>query len=114
MIYLVVFLPLLGFLYCACLGNRFGDRLSQFTTCFFLIVSAIFSWIIFFNFIGPVDTQNFHLFNWISSGDFVVNWSFRVDSLTAVMLIVVTTMSACIHIYSIGYMSEDKSISRFM
>ena len=114
MIYLVVFLPLFGFLYCACLGNRFGDRLSQFTTCFFLIISSIISWIIFFNFIGPVDTQNFHLFNWISSGDFVVNWSFRVDSLTAVMLIVVTTMSACIHIYSIGYMSEDKSISRFM
>ena len=54
------------------------------------------------------------LINWITSGSFSANWTFRVDALTATMLIVVTTVSACVHLYSIGYMSEDKSIKRFM
>ena len=54
------------------------------------------------------------LFNWITSGSFSVNWSLRIDALTATMLIVVTSVSACVHLYSIGYMSEDKSIKRFM
>ena len=114
MIYWIVFLPLVGFLFCAFLGNRFDVRYSQTITCFFLTVSAVLSWIIFFKFLGAAETQIFHLFNWITSGDFIVNWSFRLDTLTAVMLVVVTTMSACIHVYSIGYMSEDKSISRFI
>ena len=107
-------MPLAGFLYCAFLGTRFDVRYSQTITCFFLTVSAVLSWIIFFKFLGTAETQKFHLFNWITSGDFLVNWSFRLDTLTAVMLVVVTTMSACIHVYSIGYMSEDNSISRFM
>ena len=107
-------MPLAGFLYCAFLGNRFEARYSQIITCFFLIVSAILSWIIFFKFLGKAETQKFHIFNWITSGDFLVSWSFQLDTLTAVMLVVVTTMSACIHVYSIGYMSEDNSIPRFM
>ena len=59
MIYWVVFLPLAGFLYCAFLGNRFDDRYSQIITCFFLIVSAILSWIIFFKLLGTTETQKF-------------------------------------------------------
>ena len=114
MIYWIVFLPLAGFLYCGFFGNRFEDKYSQIITCFFLTISSILSWIIFFKFLGNAETQKFHLLNWITSGDFLVNWSFRLDSLTAVMLVVVTTMSACIHVYSIGYMSEDNSIPRFM
>ena len=107
-------MPLAGFLYCAFLGNRYKNIYSQIVTCFFLIIAAILSWLIFIKFFGSAETQNFHLLNWITSGDFVVNWSFRLDTLTAVMLVVVTTMSACIHVYSIGYMSEDNSIPRFM
>ncbi len=114
MIYWIVFLPLAGFIYCAFLGTRFSDRYSQVITCSFLTVSSILSWIIFFKFFSTTETQTFHLLNWITSGDFLVNWSFRLDTLTAVMLVVVTTMSTCIHVYSIGYMSEDNSISRFM
>ena len=101
MIYLIVFLPLIGFLYCATLGNQFNVKYSQFVTCFFLITSSILSWIIFYNFIGKSNTQIFYLFSWITSADFNVSWSFRLDALTAVMLVVVTTMSACIHVYSI-------------
>ncbi len=114
MIYWIVFLPLAGFLYCAFLGNGFKNIYSQIVTCFFLIISAILSWLVFLKFFGNTETQNFHLFNWITSGDFIVNWSFRLDTLTAVMLVVVTTMSACIHVYSIGYMSKDNSVPRFM
>ena len=114
MIYFIVFLPLIGFLYCAFFGNKFDEKYSQLFTSSLLIFSAIFSWIIFFNFIGPAETEKFILFNWISSGNFSVDWSFRLDALTATMLIVVTTVSACVHIYSIGYMSEDNSKPRFM
>ena len=114
MIYFIVFLPLIGFLYCAFLGNKFDEKYSQLFTSLLLIFSAIFSWILFFNFIGPTETEKFILFNWISSGNFSADWSFRVDALTATMLIVVTTVSACVHIYSIGYMSDDNSKPRFM
>ena len=54
------------------------------------------------------------MFNWITSGSFSVDWALRVDALTATMLIVVTSVSACVHLYSIGYMDKDKSIKRFM
>ena len=114
MIYLIVFSPLIGFLYCAFLGNRFHDKYSQIVTCFFLTVSSILSWIIFFNFLNSAEPQYFYLLTWITSGNFIVNWSFRLDTLTSVMLVVVTTMSACIHIYSIEYMKADNSIPRFM
>ena len=114
MIYFIVFLPLIGFLYCAFLGNKFDKKYSQLFTTLLLVCAAIFSWILFFNFIGPTETEKFFLFNWIDSGNFSADWSFRVDALTATMLIVVTTVSACVHIYSIGYMRDDNSKPRFM
>ncbi|SVB46625.1 uncharacterized protein METZ01_LOCUS199479, partial [marine metagenome] len=114
MITLIVFLPLIGFLYCAFLGASFHDRYAQLITTIFLGLSTLFSWFIFFKYLGKVDTQIVYLLNWITSGSFSVDWTLRVDALTATMLIVVTTVSACVHLYSIGYMSEDKSINRFM
>jgi len=114
LIILIVFLPLIGFLYCAFLGASFHERFAQLITTIFLGLSTLFSWFIFFQFLGKSDTQIFYLLNWITSGSFTVDWALRVDTLTATMLIVVTTVSACVHLYSIGYMSEDKSINRFM
>ncbi len=114
MIAFVVFLPLAGFLYCAFLGKLFGDRNSQLVTNILLFVSAILSWIIFFRYLGPTNTTTLQILNWMMSGTFSADWSLRVDALTATMLIVVTTVSACVHLYSIGYMNKDKSISRFM
>ena len=67
-----------------------------------------------FKFFDQTKTIKIHLFDWITSGELYVDWSFRIDSLSAVMLVVVTTVSACIHVYSIGYMSKDNSIPRFM
>tara|TARA_Y100000590_G_scaffold272315_1_gene305728 strand:+ start:2129 stop:3913 length:1785 start_codon:yes stop_codon:yes gene_type:complete len=72
------------------------------------------SWYIFIQYIEIKNTEIYFLFNWITSGSFIVNWAFRVDALTSAMLIVVTTVSFCVHLYSIGYMKSDKSISRFM
>ena len=114
MISFVVILPLIGFIYCAFFGKFFGDRNSQLVTNILLFVSAILSWIIFFKYLGPTNTKTIQVFNWMTSGTFSVDWSLRVDALTATMLIVVTTVSACVHLYSIGYMNKDKSISRFM
>ena len=114
MIFIIVFLPLLGFLYCSLLGQYFNDKYSQFITILFIFISSLFSWLIFFNFLTGSNTDIFYLTNWITSGSLVVDWSFRVDSLTSTMLILVTTVSACVHLYSVGYMNEDKSINRFM
>ena len=114
MISIVVFLPLIGFLFCCFPKKFFTDKYAQFITSLFLFISTIFSWIIFIKHLFGEETSVIYLYNWLESGSFSVDWSLRVDALTATMLIVVTTVSACVHLYSIGYMSEDKSIKRFM
>ena len=76
MIYFIVFLPLIGFLYCAFFGNKFDEKYSQLFTSLLLIIATIFSWIVFFNFTGPTETEKYILFNWISSGNFSADWSF--------------------------------------
>ena len=114
MIFFVVFLPLIGFLFCAFFGKKFNDIYSQVITTVLLFVSSIFSWIIFFKYLKKIETEQIYIFNWLTSGNFSVDWAFRIDTLTSTMLIVVTTVSACVHLYSIGYMKDDKSINRFM
>ncbi|PPQ40024.1 NADH dehydrogenase subunit L [Rhodoblastus acidophilus] len=110
----IVFLPLLGFLIAGLLGKKIGDRASEIVTTALLFVSCALSWITFFDvglhdghFSAPV------IANWLTSGDLKIDWALRVDTLTSVMLIVVTTVSALVHLYSIGYMHEDKSRPRF-
>ena len=90
-----------------------GSRAAELITTGLLIVSAALSWINF------VDVGFMHhdiriaLMPWINSGDLQVAWSLRVDTLTAVMLVVVTTVSSLVHFYSIGYMDEDPNRPRF-
>ncbi|WP_298352785.1 NADH-quinone oxidoreductase subunit L [Rhodoblastus sp.] len=110
----IVFLPLLGFLIAGLLGRKIGDRASEIVTTTFLFISCALSWITFIrvglnggSFSAPV------LANWMTSGALQVDWALRVDTLTAVMLVVVTTVSALVHLYSVGYMHEDPSRSRF-
>ena len=114
MIISVVLFPLLGFIFCIFFGKIFSDKISQIISTIFLLISTILSWYIFIKYLGDVDTEIVFLFNWISSGSFIVDWAFRIDALTSTMLIVVTSVSFCVHLYSIGYMQADKSISRFM
>src|SRR6202011_4388538 len=90
-----------------------GSRLSELITTGLLLVAAGLSWF------ALVDVGFMHhdaripLFPWISSGDLQVTWSLRVDTLTAVMLVVVNTISSLVHLYSIGYMDEDPYRPRF-
>ena len=110
----VIFLPLISFLLCFLLGKQFNFRIYQIISTSLLFLCAFISWIIFIQHLGNKDTVIIHLLNWIRSGNFIVDWSIRLDTLTSVMFIVVTTVSACVHLYSIGYMENDQSKVRFM
>ena len=111
---LIVFLPLFGFLFCFFFGKIFGFKASQIITTSFLFISAILSWFLFFSYLGEREMEVIYIFNWFTSGNFIVDWSIRLDSLTTTMFIVVCSVSACVHLYSIGYMNDDPSKERFM
>ena len=86
---LIVFLPLLGFLFCFFFGKIFGVKTSQIITTSFLFISAILSWFLFFSYLGEGEMEVIYIFNWFTSGNFIVDWSIRLDSLTTTMFIVV-------------------------
>ena len=110
----IVFLPLIGFLIAGLAGKSIGDKASEFVTSGLLVLAAILSWIAFFSFgFGEGETQRIMLFQWMQSGTLDVAWSLRIDRLTLVMLVVVNTVSALVHVYSIGYMHHDPHRPRF-
>src|SRR6201999_2761225 len=90
-----------------------GSRAAELITTGLLIVSAVLSWITFVNVGFMHEDARIALFPWITSGDLQVSWTLRVDTLPAVMLVVVTTVSSLVHFYSIGYMDEDPNRPRF-
>ena len=109
----IVFLPLLGCLIAGFFGRIIGPRPSEIVTTAFLFASMVLSWIAFVRVgFGHVD-ERILLMTWVQSGDLKVDWALRIDTLTAVMLVVVTTVSAFVHLYSIGYMEEDPHRPRF-
>ncbi len=112
--YLILFLPLIAAIVAGFFGKLIGDKNSQIITCLFTSVSAIFSFIILYKVIFLSYENNLLLATWINSGELKVNWSIKIDSLSAVMLVVVTFISSIVHIYSVGYMSNDEHKSRFM
>src|SRR5215218_9967551 len=91
-----------------------GSRAAELITSTLLVIAAILSWIAFVVVGFQHQDTRVALFPWMVSGDLSVEWSLRIDTLTAVMLVVVTTVSALVHIYSIGYMHEDPNRPRFM
>lgn len=102
---IILFAPLLGALV-AGFGWRFiGERNAQLVTTGLLFLSAFLSWIVFFGDFEHATT--IELFRWVNSGNLQVDWAIRMDRLTAVMLVVVTTVSSLVHLYSIGYMKDD-------
>jgi len=110
----IVFLPLLAAII-AGLGNRLlGNFAAKLITTGALFVSMALSWPIFLGFLaGTQHSALYPVLDWIHSGALEVDWALRVDSLTAVMLVVVTSVSALVHLYSWGYMAEDDSQPRF-
>jgi NADH-quinone oxidoreductase subunit L len=110
----IVFLPLLGAAIAGLLGRVIGARLSELVTTGLLFIAAALSIVSFAHVaLGGAPGQILPLLPWIHSGDFTLDWTIRVDSLTAVMLVVVTGVSSLVHLYSIGYMHEDPSRPRF-
>jgi NADH-quinone oxidoreductase subunit L len=109
----IVFLPIIASAIAGLLGRFIGARLSELVTTVALFVSAALSIYAFYDVAILGHSHIETLMTWISSGDFVVNWAIRVDTLTAVMLVVVTGVSSLVHLYSIGYMSDDDSRPRF-
>ena len=114
MVYLIVFLPLLGSIIAGFWGRRLGDKLSLYLTSTLLLISMTLSWITFWQLSSNHVDKIYPLMEWMNVGNFNIVWSLRHDMLSAVMMIVITTVSAMVHIYSIGYMSHDNSKPRFM
>ena len=112
--YAIVFLPLIGSLISGFFGKKLGDRYCQILTSSFVTISGILSVFIFYEVVTQDYSSNKVIYNWISSGNFHVNWSINIDPLTSVMLVVVSLISSIIHFYSIGYMSHDPHVPRFM
>jgi len=110
----IVFLPLAGFLVAGLFGRSIGAKASEYVTSGLLVVSAALSWVAFIA-VAMGDGQAFTVpvLRFLESGALQADWALRIDTLTAVMLVVVTTVSALVHIYSIGYMHHDPHRPRF-
>jgi NADH-quinone oxidoreductase subunit L len=110
----IVFLPLIAAILAGLFGRQLGNRGAQVVTCGALIISAALSVIAFFDVALGDSVHHITILKWVDSGAFSVNWAFKVDTLTAVMLVVVTGVSSLVHIYSVGYMAHDPHVPRFM
>jgi NADH-quinone oxidoreductase subunit L len=113
-IHIIVFLPLLAALV-AGLGQRFiGAVAAKTLTTAGLFIASFLSWPIFIGFLSGSETAYVQpVMTWVQSGDLTFDWELRVDALTAVMLVVITSVSALVHLYSWGYMEEDPDQPRF-
>ncbi|KQX42743.1 NADH:ubiquinone oxidoreductase subunit L [Devosia sp. Root436] len=124
MIQAIVFLPLIGALIAGLLGRTIGHRPSEYITTGLLLISAVLSWVVFLPVAfggglvgaevdGHTAVLKVEVMRWIQVGDMDLRWVLRVDTLTAIMLVVVNTVSSLVHVYSIGYMADDPHRSRF-
>ncbi|MDD9744427.1 MULTISPECIES: NADH-quinone oxidoreductase subunit L [Marinovum] len=102
---IILFAPLVGAIIGGFGWKLIGERGAMWITTGLLFVACAFSWIVFLTH-GP-ETQHIQIMRWIESGSLSTDWSIRLDRLTSVMLVVVTTVSALVHLYSFGYMAHD-------
>jgi NADH-quinone oxidoreductase subunit L len=111
---IIVFLPLFAAAIAGFFGKAIGDRGAQIVTCGALLISAVLALVQFPSILAQQDAQVIRLATWIAAGGVDVDWSLRLDTLSGVMIVVVTSVSAMVHIYSIGYMHDDPHVPRFM
>ncbi len=109
----VIFLPLIGAVIAGLFGRQIGDKGAQAVSCGLMLASAALSVPVLVDVAFGGQPRTTELFTWIDSGAFEASWALRVDQLAAVMMFVVSVVSAMVHVYSIGYMHHDKSIPRF-
>jgi len=110
----IIALPLVASIISGFFGKFIGDRNSEIITSLLVTISAILSAFVLYNVIVNDYQENIIIAKWIDSGSLDVNWSIKVDALSSIMLVVVTSVSSLVHIYSIGYMSHDPHKPRFM
>ncbi|MDC3037436.1 NADH-quinone oxidoreductase subunit L [Candidatus Pelagibacter sp.] len=110
----IIFLPLIAAIISGFFGKYIGDRNSEIVTSALVSISALLSIFVLYQVIVNQYAENIVIATWINSGSLDVNWSMLIDPLSAVMLVVVTSVSSLVHIYSIGYMSHDPHKPRFM
>jgi len=103
---ILLFAPLMGALIAGFGHPIIGDKVAQIVSTGFLFLSMFLSWIVFLSFDGQ--TESIHILRWIESGTLTTDWAIRLDRLTAIMLIVITTVSSLVHLYSLGYMANDE------
>ena len=106
---IILFAPLLGAIIAGFGWRIIGDKGAQWVTTGLLFLCALLSWIVFLGHDGT--TEYIHILDWVQSGTLDTAWAIRLDRLTATMLIVVTTVSALVHLYSMGYMAHDENFS---
>ena len=102
---IILFAPLIGALITGFGWKIIGEKAAQWFATSMLFLAAFLSWIVFLSFDGT--TESIHILRWIESGTLSTDWAIRMDRLTAIMLIVITTVSALVHMYSFGYMAHD-------
>ena len=104
---IILFAPLIGALIAGFGWKFIGETAAQWVTTGLLFLAAFLSWIVFLTFDGV--TEHIQIMRWIESGTLSTDWAIRMDRLTATMLIVITTVSALVHLYSVGYMAHDEN-----
>ena len=102
---IILFAPLIGALIAGFGHRMIGDKAAQYVTTGLLFLAMLLSWITFIWL--PEGTQHIQILRWIDSGSLQADWAIRLDRMTAIMLVVVTTVSALVHLYSMGYMAHD-------
>nr|WP_233341553.1 NADH-quinone oxidoreductase subunit L [Robiginitomaculum antarcticum] len=114
MMYLtIVFGPLLGALIAGLFGRKIGESAAMSVTTAFLILSAVLSWVALIAIGFGHTATDIELMRWFDVGDLNAGWALKIDTLTAVMMVVITSVSSLVHVYSWGYMNEDDSKARF-
>ena len=109
----IVFLPLIGAIFAGFFGWLVPARASEVITTSLVLITALLSWFAFYQVGIEGHEARIELLRFIDSGALQTSWALRIDTLTAVMLVVVTTVSGLVHLYSIGYMEEDPHRPRF-
>jgi NADH-quinone oxidoreductase subunit L len=109
----IVFLPLLSFIIVGLLKRNFV-RSAGIIASSLITISAVLSCFVFYKVIFNASIEEHIVFSWLSAEGLSVNWSIYIDSITAVMLVVISVISALVHVYSIGYMEYDHNLPKFM
>jgi NADH-quinone oxidoreductase subunit L len=110
----IIFLPLISAIFCGVCNKKLSHNSAWMITSIAMSISAILALILFIKVTFYGVTEHIKIINWVSSGSMKADWAIYVDKLTAIMFVVVTSVSALVHIYSYGYMHEDNNLPRFM